>query len=214
VLHDADQLAHWFHALGARQDRNRGVFMENMWQFARQLTWEGSGLRGSPDLFEAIAKALELSQDKLEEIAGQLSNESALDALSGSPAEQTQRTLFSQLPAHLPASAPLDVLDSSAQLIDLEGARPGTRLTIWARGEFGVRWALSATRLDARGRVLATVNAPVHKNPDTELTLELDADTHFVLASATNLGSGLPDPDLATRPQNVRAVRLIVARAD
>jgi hypothetical protein len=212
VLRDPDKLARWLSALGARQDHNRGVFLENMWQFARQKTWEGSGLRGSPDLFEAIAKALELSHDKLEEIAGELANRSALQAAAVVTA-QTTRASWDRLPAHLPASAPLSVLDSSYQWIDLAGAHPGERLTIWTRGEYGVRWVLSATRLDAEGGVLATVNAPVHKNPDTELTLELDGATRYVLASITDLGSGLPDADVEPRPEFARSARMIVARS-
>jgi hypothetical protein len=214
VLHDAEKLAGWLAALAARQDHNRGVFLANMWQFARQQTWEGSGLRGSPDLFEAIAKALELGHDKLEEIAGGLANQRALGAFTGSPDQDRERVRFSQLPAHRPPSPALAVLDSNYQLIDLEGARPGTQLTIWARGEYGVRWVLSATRLDREGRPLGTVDAPVHKNPDTELTLALDGETRFVLASVTNLGSGLPDPDLAALPELARSVRLIIAVAD
>jgi hypothetical protein len=214
VLHDPEELARWFRALGARQDRNRGVFMENMWQFARQHTWEGSGLRGSPDLFEAIAKALSLSHDKLEEVSGELANDSALAAFTGALERDPRRVAFSGLPAHLPASAALDVLDTSYQLIDLEGARPGARLTIWARGEYGVRWVLSATLLDRDGRALGTVNAPVHKHPETELTLELTGESHFVLASVTNMGNGLPDPDLARAPELARSTRLIIARAN
>jgi hypothetical protein len=212
VLRDPDKLARWLEALSARQDHNRGVFLENMWQFARQKTWEGSGLRGSPDLFEAIAKALELSHDKLEEIAGELANRAALAApveLAG----QTAGVPWSRLPAHLAPSAPLSVLDSSFQWIDLEGARPGERLTIWARGEYGVRWVLSATRLDAEGHILGTVNAPIHKHPDTELTIELEGATRFVLASVSNLGNGLPDADVEPRPEFARSVRMIVAPA-
>jgi hypothetical protein len=72
---------------------------------------------------------------------------------------------------------------------------------------------LSATRLDARGRNLGTVNAPVHKNPDTELTLELDDETRYVLVSVTNFGDGLPDADEEPRPELARSARLIVARA-
>lgn len=212
VLRDPDKLARWLGALSARQDHNRGVFLENMWQFARQKTWEGSGLRGSPDLFEAIAKALELSHDKLEEIAGELANRAALAAPFVELTAQRSRVAWSRLPAHLPASAPLAVLDTSYQWIDLEAPRPGERLTIWSRGEYGVRWVLSATRLDAAGRILGTVNAPVHKSPDGELMLELDGATRYVLASVTNLSNGLPDADLEPRPEFARSVRMIVAR--
>ncbi|HEX6241463.1 MAG TPA: hypothetical protein VFZ61_11235, partial [Polyangiales bacterium] len=75
----------WLEALGAKRDRNRGVFLENMWQFARQLTWEGEGLRGSPDLIEAIAKALELNHERLEEVAAALAASAALRQLEPGP---------------------------------------------------------------------------------------------------------------------------------
>jgi hypothetical protein len=185
--------------------------MHGLWHFARQRTWEGSGLRGSPDLFEALAKALELGQERFELSVGELVNASALAQCAGDPFQDGGRLRFSRLPAHLPPSAPLGVMDTSYQLLDLEGTRAGTRVTIWARGEYGVRWVLAATRLAADGHALGTVQAPVHKNPDTELTLELDPETHAVLVSVTNLGNGLPDPDLPPTPEHTRSTHLIIA---
>ena len=102
---------------------------------------------------------------------------------------------FSALPLHLAASPPLGPLDSTFQLVDLEGTRPGRRLIVWSRGEAGVRWALSGSRLDSHGRLLSTVSAPVRKSPDAELYLELDAETRFVLIAVTNVAQGVPDPD-------------------
>jgi hypothetical protein len=187
------------------------VFLENMWQFARQLTWQGDGLRGSPDVIEASAKALELGHERLEEVAAGLAASAALRALPPGPIPVTQAVRYSALPAHLAPSAPLWALDASLRLIDLEQPRAGERLTIWARGEAGVRWALGATRLAADGRVLAQQIAPVLKVPDTELQLELDAETRFVLVAVVNMGPGIPDAEWPGGGWE-HAVRLIVDR--
>jgi hypothetical protein len=193
-------------------DQNRGAFVQNMWHFARQRTWEGRGLRGSPDLIEAVAKALELSHTKLEEIAGELANQRALEC-EGEVLRSAARVTWSALPVHMPPIAPpLAPLDSAFLLVDLSTSKPGQQLRVWSRGEVGPRWVLSATRLDAHGRALASINAPVRKYPDSELLVELDASTRFVLVSVTNLANGLPDPDLPSTHLE-RSVRLIVDAA-
>lgn len=210
TLHDPSAFASWLAALDGRQARGSGVFVENMWQFARQKTWEGAGLRGSPDLLEAIGKALELGHERLEEVAGDI----ALRMFQAST-ERTSvaRVTWGQLPAHRPAVSPaLLPLGVAYLLVALEQPRVGERLSVWSRGESPVRWVLSATRLDAQGKALATINAAVRKFPESELHVELDAQTHSVLISITNLGSGKVDAD---RPSNglARSVRLIVDRA-
>jgi len=212
TLHDPDAFADWLFVLGARQDLNRGSFVLNMWHFARQKTWEGSGLRGSPDLLEAIGKALDLGNEKLEEIAGLLANLSALRTAHarGLSLPAVPRVPWSAIPVHRPPLSPaLLPLDSAYLLVDLEGARGGTRLSIWAQGEAGVRWVLSATRLDAEGQSLGTLNAPVRKEPNSELQIELDDRTRHVLLSVTNLADGSPDPD-APSAGWARSTRLIV----
>lgn len=214
TLHQPAALGAWLWALGARQNHNRGGFVQSMWHFARQRTWEGSRLRGSPDLLEALAKALDLDQEKLEEVAGQLANDGALARAreGGSRLPGVPLVIWSALPVHRPAIAPaLSLLDSTYLVVDLEVPRAGQRLSIWSRAESGVRWVLSATRLDQRGASLGTLNAPVRKTPDSELQIELDAATRYVLVSLTNLGNGLPDPDRSSQGWE-RAARLIVDR--
>jgi hypothetical protein len=212
LLHSAPLLTAWLSALGALRDRNRGSFAENMWQFARQRTWEGSGLRGSPDLLEAIAKTSELEYTRLEENAAGLALDMALAALEPGSVPIAGAIRFSALPAHLAPSAPLDALDASLRLLDLEAPRPGQRITLWSRGEAGVRWALGAARLRADGSVIAQHSAAVLKHPDAELSVELSADTRYVLISVVNMGPGVPDPDLDDA-RFERSVRLIVDRA-
>lgn len=207
VLHDADGFAAWVGALDARQARGTGVFLANMWQFARQRTWEGSGLRGSPDLLEAIGKALELRHERLEEVAGAIALHDAMHTFDAIP-----RVTWSQLPVHRPAVSPaLLPLRSAYLVVDLEQPRVGERLTVWSRGESPVRWVLSATRLDAQGAPLSTINAAVRKYPESELHVELDARTHAVLVSISNLGSGKLDAD-TTFSGLPHSVRLIVDR--
>jgi hypothetical protein len=211
-LREAGAFFAFLRALGARMDENRGGFVQSMWHFARQRTWEGRDLRGSPDLLEAIAKSLELEHTKLEEIAGELATFRALEPESD-PLQHTPRVAWSALPIHLPPVSPaLGPLDSAFRLVDLEGARPGKQLRVWSRGESGVRWVLTATRLDATGAALASVNAPVRRYPDAELQLELDAETRFVLVSITNLAGGVPDPDASRGPLE-RSARLILDEA-
>lgn len=207
VLRDPGAFFAFLRALGARLDRNRGGFVQSMWHFARQRTWEGADLRGSPDLLEAIARHLELQQTKLEEVAGELANGRALEQ-PRDLMESAPRVAWSALPAHRPPVA-LAPLDSDFLLIDLEQPRAGQRLRVWSRGEIGPRWVLTATRLDALGNSLASVNAPVRRIPDAELHVELDAHTRYVLVSITNLAGGVPDPDLPSGALE-RGVRLIV----
>jgi hypothetical protein len=208
TLSDPAAFFGFLRALGTRMDQNSGSFLQAMWHFARQRTWEGSGLRGSPDLLEAIAKALTLDHSKLEEVSGELANRRALqepDALL----QSVPRSTWSMLPVHLaPITPALAPLDSAYALVDLQGPRPDRQLTVWSRGEQGVRWVLSATKLDAAGRALGSVDAPVRNYPDAELHVELDARARFVLVSLTNLANGTPDPDLARPVQ--RSARLII----
>jgi hypothetical protein len=212
LLHDPAGFFAFLRALGGRMDHNRGGFVQSMWQFARQRTWEGAGLRGSPDLLEAIAKYLELEHTKLEQVAGELANRRALEP-HGAALQSAPRVRWGSLPAHpAPAAPALAPLDSAFLLVDLEQPRTGQQLRVWSRGEVGPRWVLTATRLDARGSALASVDAPVRKVPDSELHVELDAHTRYVLVSITNLAGGVPDPD-APADALERSARLIVDAA-
>lgn len=211
TLHDAQAFAVWLSALDARYARGSGTFVENMWQFARQRTWEGTGLRGSPDLLEAIGKSLELGHERLEETAGNLALRLFQQRAQTGARADVSRVTWSELPAHRPAVSPLLPLGSAYLMVELEQPRPGQRLSVWSRGESPVRWVLSATRLDATGTALGTVNAAVRKYPESELHVELDATTSAVLIAITSLGNGKIDADLPSEGL-ARSVRLIVDR--
>ncbi len=176
----------WFQRLSARQDRNRGVFLFDMWQLARQRTWEGQDLRASPDLFEAIAKVLSLAHESFDAVAGELAEERGATPL---------RTLsFAALPSFPDKRAPpLAVLGSTQLRVSLGEPRPGTRLRAWSRADAG-RYTLSALRLDALGRPLSRLELPPRTSG--QLSVELDARTFAVLVTLTRVADvGLPDPD-------------------
>lgn len=201
--------ADWWLALSARQDQNRGTFLFEMWQLARQFTWEGHDLRASPDLLESIEKALSLSRDDFALVAAELA-----EAVARSRA--APRTVhWSELPAFTPKSAPaLGVLGSQQLLVLLDGPRPAARLRVFSRGEAPGRYTLSAQRLDARGNTLSRMElAPTH-DPTAQLHVELDAQTHSVLVSVTRVedDGGAPDPDTASPLDVLRATITVDAQ--
>jgi hypothetical protein len=87
--------------------------------------------------------------------------------------------------------------------------KPGDRIRVWSRGEYGTRWALSVLRVGKDGRSLGRMSAPPRKNPSSFLTLELDAETAALLISVTNVSDGIPDADEGA-PFEVRSVALTV----
>ena len=185
--------ADWLRHLGIRQDGGRGTFLSEMWQFARQRTWEGRDLRASPDLMEAIGKALELQHDELPLVAAQIA-ESRLHEHHWTVPE----VRWEKLP-HFGKAQAVAPLGSAFVRVQLGAARPGARLRVWSRA-LGARFALAATRLDARGAVLSRVEAASWHEPQSQLSVELDPATRAVLISVTNVGDGTPDFDVVAEP--------------
>jgi hypothetical protein len=200
--------ADWLARLSTREDRSRGTFLFDTWQLARQQTWEGHALRASPDLLEAIAKALELERTPFDLVAGELAEARAL-ALPAAIRE----VRWDALPAFTPKSDPaLAPLGSKHLRVQLGQPRPGLRLRAWARGEAGGRYTLSATRLDASGHALSRLELAPRQDPNGQLSIELDAATHAVLVSVTRVADvGLPDPD-AVAADDLRRVSITVDR--
>jgi hypothetical protein len=215
--------ARWLSLLVGREDQHTGIFLREMWQFSRQHTWEGAGLRGSPDLFEAMAKAKELRKDTLEEVAAELSILSVLQLAEGpignGPSDPRHALLLADvawraLPEHIaPASPPIEPLGSAYVLVRTQGAKPGERLRVWSRGELGVRWALTAAQLDAEGRVLSRVVIPTRNNPNGFLVVELEPRCEAVLVAATNVSDGIPDAD-SMRGDDLRSIAFMLDRGN
>ncbi|MEY4514173.1 MAG: hypothetical protein RLZZ450_6295 [Pseudomonadota bacterium] len=198
--------ADWLGALSARQDQNRGTFLFDMWQLARQVTWEGHDLRASPDLLESIEKVLTVSRDDFALVAAELAE--AVARSRGAP-----RTVhWAELPSFTPKSAPaLGVLGSEQVLVSLDGPRPTERLRVFSRGEAPGRYTLSAQKLDARGNTLSRMELAPTREPTAQLHVELDAQTFSVLVSVTRVedDGGAPDPD-TTSPLDVLRATITV----
>jgi hypothetical protein len=191
----------WFARLGARQDQNRGVTLRELWDFARQRTWEGveKGLRASPDLFECIAQLFVLGREELEHVAGELAEQRYLSPYPlGLAPMQPNVVHWDALPGReIPEGRVIEQLGASYLWVALDKPRVGEQLKVWSRGELGTRWTLIATRLDARRNVIGRVSAPARRNPNSYVILELDGQTTDVLITLVNVADGIPDADLA-----------------
>ncbi len=213
-----------FALLSERHDGGTGRFIRDLWDLVRQRTWEQEtlGLRASPDLWEGIDTVLEASGSKLDPYMDELAvarfalGDSARERHAGyaalhdlnTPVPLTFETDLAALPHHTGASPVLDVYGSAYAMVDVRGAPSDSRLRIWLRGEYGVEWQLSATRLDAEGRERGRLSAPPRVGDRRAyLPIELDEDTAQVLVTVTNLGHRLPDAD--DPEMSARAFRLI-----
>lgn len=208
--------------LSERHDGGTGTFVRDVWQLARQRTWDGHELRAAPDLWQAFDRALSLAGEQLhaliEDLAaarwflGARDRHTLFPSLTGLGPDATVQPLFTfaaeDMPAHSRASMPIQTFGSAYALVDVRGAPPQSRLRVWLRGEYGVEWALSASRLDGTGRELARVSAPPRRGDRRSyVPVELSGDTTHVMVCVTNLSHRLPDAD--DPDPNERAFRLI-----
>ncbi len=208
--------------LSQRHDGGDGAFVRELYQFARQRTWEDGDLRASPDLWQALDRAVELSGDRLGSMIedfsvvrgflGQADRHSPMQALRGLGPGASPAVVFelglADLPHHTPNGPELQTHGTVFARVDVRGAPAQSRLRVWLRGEYGVEWGLTASRLDASGKELARLSAPPRRHDRRSyLPVELTADTATVLVGVTNLSHRLPDDDLPD--SNGRAFRLI-----
>jgi hypothetical protein len=205
-----------------RHDGGDGAFVRELYQLARQRTWEGAELRAAPDLWQALERSVELGGDRFESMMedfsvvrgflGARDARSPMAALRGLGPGATAPIVFevaaADLPHHTAAGPELQPYGTVFALIDVRGAPPESRLRVWLRGEYGVQWGLTGSRLDAEGRELARVSAPPREERRSYLPVELTEDTTHVLVGVTNLSHRLPDDDLPDT--NGRAFRLIL----
>lgn len=207
-------------------------FVRDAWQLARQQTWEGTGLRGSPDLWEAIELLVEKQHgrkllDELEALALWRSTLSRVpDPESTMPSLRRELSAFGpvpllhevtldQLPSHSPVQhPPLDPLGSAVLAVRADAPGPPSaprRLRVWLRGGFRVRWSLVATRIGGSPvRDLGHVSSPTRRRTKAYLAVDLTPETHTVLLTATNLSSRRSDEDVPD--ENMRSLRIIVDR--
>lgn len=196
-------------------------FVRELWQLARQRTWEGDGLRGSPDLWEALHAVVDHSRARLSDLVEELavrrfelgarrehSRVPALVVDDRATVPVFETIAREELPEHGVDGPRLDPYGSGYSRVGVAGAAPGSRLRVWLRGEWGVAWSLTAVRRDAAGRDLGRVQAPPRPaDRRSYLPIELTPDTSEVLVVVTNLSHRLPDAD--TLDLNTRSFRLI-----
>jgi hypothetical protein len=212
--------------LSERHAEGDPYFVRDVWQIARQRTWEGDGLRASPDLWEAVEAAVGLTSDRMDAIAGDLAADrwftgarraGAQGFLHALPTDATPEAFatytWDELPKHSPsADPPLEPYGSGYVRVDVSGAPTESRLRLWLRGEFGVRWSFVAIRLDENGRELGRMIAPPRRRPDSYLLLELVPGTKEVIVAVTNLSSDIPDADHVDPTIDARSFKVIVDR--
>lgn len=212
--------------LSARHAGGQPYFVRDIWQIARQRTWEGDGLRASPDVWEAIQAAVGLTDDTLDAIAEDLSSNRWFAGARASPhvgflhalpldatVEPYATVTWERLPRHSPpVDPPLEPYGSAYVRVDVSGAPPDSKLRLWLRGEFGVRWSFVAMRLDRNGRELGRMAAPPRRRPDSYLLLELSPGTTEVIVAVSNLSSDIPDADQVDPTIDARSFKVIVDR--
>ena len=207
-----------FLRLLARSDNEEQYFrlVRDLWRAGQQSSARSDGrLHGGPDLWQVVtarAEALGLSLERtLRELAvahyvGYRSSDlgwmSVPTVLGGAK--------WGELPARW-QSGPVEPTGAVFALTDVREAPDASQLRLWLRGELGVRYALSAVRLDAEGGEIGRVYGPVQDGPRAYLPVELSGEATYVLAVATNLSHRRPDADESD--DNTRALQIIADRS-
>ena len=215
--------------LSEREDGNTGTFVRELWQFARQSSRNvpGPDLRASPDLWEALTRALENAGESLDEIVLEMAV--ARYFAGAEPRRRAgiylaPRTLRSnaevpvpltlsldRLPARLPVSdPPLQPHGSAYYLVDTSTAAAPLTLKVWLSGEIGARWSLAAVRLSHQEREQGRTAVTVPNGASGFLAAELGPGIDRVLLVVTHLPVEKIDADGDT--YSARAFQLIVDR--
>ncbi len=155
--------------LASQHDGAGGSIVHDIWQVARQRTWDRPGLRASPDLWESMEAILEVDPDDdidalIEDLAvaryftgdrakGPLVRDWARTLPADAMVPVSESFTWSELSKYTrPHDPEIGPFGSAYFRVDVSEAQPGDRLRLWLRGEFGVRWSFVAVSLDARGR--------------------------------------------------------------
>ncbi len=216
--------------IAERHDHGTGRFVHDIWQIARQRTWErrAVGLRASPDMWEAIEAAFSLTPDDVPTLIEELAiaryyvgSEARVSEghwgerpwghslPSDATVPVTESFTWAELPKYTrPHDPPLEPFGSAYFEVDVREAQVGDRLRLWLRGEFGVRWSFVAVSLDAEGKELGRMSTPPRRLTRSYTQLDFtDRRTARVVVVVTNLSSRLPDADEGD--DNVRSFRVI-----
>lgn len=218
--------ARWWALVSAQLDGGDGRAVNELVHFARQRTWDGTDLRGAPDLWMALEKRLTLAERTLEGFAEEVSSLAWLASTASPSRTPALRTLgtgprpaliadlaWGALPKHVTYSEDgIAALESRYALVDTRDAPVGSLLRVWLSGEFGVKWQLVLERFDAQGRSLGRISTPARNEPRAYFPLEISEPTSYAVLIVTNLSSRLPDADIAD--ENVRSFKLIVDKRE
>jgi hypothetical protein len=223
----------FFAMLSERHDAGSGEFVRAAWELARQRSKglvADDRLRGSPDVWEVLARALETGgerwTDAIEEFgvaryfAGDVTRRggAAYRVFSGLPSDGAV-PLFadlsaSQLPKHVRTEAEGGVEPLGSIYVRVRFEQPCAaepcELRVWLRGELGPNWSLTALQLGADGRELGRTRAPARNVPESYLPLAISADTREVILVVTHLTRTIPDADRGVPPP--RGVELVIER--
>ena len=202
-----------------------GVFVRDLAQLLRQRTWEGEGLRASPDVWEAIEAIAKSKGDRFDDLLAEISlarglpparsPHRALRALDAPPS-MLWRGSPQRLPWHTRASdrgvAAGGAIYSKVELGEIEA---GDALSVWLEGEYGARFSLAAVALDAEGRELARSASPPGGGATPHrafVPLVVPEGKRELLLVGTGFGFERPDEDSAEPV--ARHARFVIARSE
>ncbi len=187
--------------LSARHDGASGSFVRDVWELASQRTWEGQGLRASPDMWGALDTALRMSGDSLDD------NIEAFAIAKVGEFAWTGR--LSQLPKRVVHRRAVDPYESAYLRLEIDAHDHGL-VRAWFEGEYGVRWSFVTLQVDGSGTEVGRLSAPrTSGTPRAFLPIELDRGAKEVIFIVTNLSSRLPDADAVDTNERAFQVTLL-----
>jgi hypothetical protein len=209
--------------LSARHDEGSTIFVRDVWDLARQRTWEGRDLRAEPDLWSAFDTAIELSGDRLADnmvdlavlrwFIGRADKPGQALAAIDSDVRVPISKRMTKIPTRVSPHVALQPFGSAYVVMDAPAWKGATRLRSWLRGEYGVRWSFVVIQLDASGSELERMRAPDSSvAPEAYLPLDLHENAARLLFVVTHLSNDLPDADEPGADE--RSFEIIVDRAD
>ncbi|HEX2677912.1 MAG TPA: hypothetical protein VHM19_14765, partial [Polyangiales bacterium] len=218
--------------LAERHDHGTGHFMEALWELTQQRSTslvKPDQLRSSPDLWEALATALQAAgeswEDDVEELAAarwftgsaRARAAASYEVMRAMPDGVSPPVLatwdYAQLPKRsIAAGDGLSELGSAYAVVHTPHAADGGGLKVWLRGELGPRWSLIAIRVGEDGHEVGRVKAPLRRVPESFLPVLLTSDTAEVVLAVSYLPAKTPDAD--TPPLIPRNFELVVDKGD
>lgn len=187
--------------------------VQSLWREARQITWEGEGVRGSPSLWEVLrhraggdARLGALFADFAVWLQSR-GRAGSSAAFSGEPSRCWQAN---ELPMRSKvARAGLAPFRSVVRQVCWGNKRPRVRL--WLRGEYGVKWLLSVYFFDKSEEPLLRQRAELRSEPEVFLAVVPPKRAFSLKVVATSVPPELPE---AHRPFLLtRSVQIVAALA-